>query len=76
MKKLEQNKVFWLGGGRVLPGDRNNPDAYKVRRGKVGGYRDYFDDDQIAAIDHLLDSGLHASYGYGRVVELRKAVNA
>jgi hypothetical protein len=40
MKKMEQKKTFWLSGGRMRPKDRNDPNTYKVRRAKVGGYRD------------------------------------
>ena len=46
MKNLETKKTFWLSGRRLVPGDQKNPDSYKVRRAKVGGYRDYFDDEQ------------------------------
>lgn len=65
MKKMEQKKVFWLSGGRMKPADRGNPDSYKVRRGKVGGYRDYFEDEQIEAIDRLVDETLSPYFGYG-----------
>ena len=44
-------RVFWLSGLRLRPGDRANPQSYKVRRAKVGGWRDYFDDEEVAAID-------------------------
>jgi len=49
----------------MMPGDRGNPDSYKVRRGKVGGYRDYFDDAEIARIDALVTETLDPVYGYG-----------
>ena len=65
MRKLESRRVFWLSGGRMIAGDRDNPDSYKVRRAKVGGYRDYFDDDQVARIDELVRSKLSPFYGYG-----------
>jgi hypothetical protein len=44
--------------------DRSNPDSYKVRRAKVGGYRDYFEDDQLARIDALVQSSLSPVFGY------------
>ena len=65
MKKLEAKKTFKSSGARVVPGDRNNPDSYKVRRAKVGGYRDYFDDGQVTQIDRLVDTTLSPSFGYG-----------
>ena len=33
---------------RLRPTDSADPDAFKVRRGKVGGYRDYFSAEQLA----------------------------
>jgi hypothetical protein len=54
MKKLEQNQTFADGSRRLMIKDPNNPDAFKVRRGKVGGYRDYFDDQQMKDIDCLI----------------------
>lgn len=63
MKKMEEKRVFWLSGARVKPGDKNNPDSFKVRRGKVGGYRDYFDDQQIEVIEQLMGK-LDPVFGY------------
>jgi hypothetical protein len=65
MKKLEQKQVFRLSGTRLTPGDQANPQSYKVRRAKVGGWRDYFDDEQVAAIDALLASRPSPPFGYG-----------
>jgi hypothetical protein len=65
MRKLEERRVFWLAGGRMTPRDRSNPDSYKVRRAKVGGYRDYFDDEQVARIDQLVAEKLAPVFGYG-----------
>lgn len=65
MKKMEQKQVFWLSGGRMVPKDRDNPNTYKVRRAKVGGYRDYFDDSQVEQIDALVDNSLSPYFGYG-----------
>jgi hypothetical protein len=64
MKRMEQQRVFWLSGGRLVPKDRNNPDSYKVRRGKAGGYRDDFDATQLAQIDQLVEVTLAPIYGY------------
>ena len=65
MRSMEQRKVFWLSGGRMTPRDKSNPDSYKVRRAKVGGYRDYFDDEQVARIDAMVREKLAPSFGYG-----------
>ena len=66
MRQREQESGSGLGGGRLRPRDVNNPDSYKVRRAKVGGYRDYFDDEQAARISELLESRLSPIYGYTR----------
>jgi hypothetical protein len=64
MKRLEQKRVFWLSGLRLRPGHRGNPQSYKVRRAKVGGWRDYLDDQQAGAIDGLLASRPKPPFGY------------
>ncbi len=64
MKKMEEKKTFWLSGGRMAPADRANPNSYKVRRAKVGGYRDYFDDRQVDQIDSFTREHLASFYGY------------
>lgn len=65
MRKLETKRVFWLAGGRMTARDKDNPDSYKVRRAKVGGYRDYFDDEEVARIDAIVRAKLSPVYGYG-----------
>ena len=62
LKALETQRAF--PGPRLAPSDPQNPDSYKVRRGKVGGYRDYFDDGQLAVIDQLTSTRLSPFYGY------------
>jgi len=64
MRKMEQKGSFWLSGGRMKPRDRANPDSYKVRRAKVGGYRDYFNDSQVTEIEAMLAARLSPLYGY------------
>ncbi len=64
MRKLEEKQVFWLAGSRLRPKDRSNPNSYKVRRAKVGGWRDYFDDAQVAAIDAYVAEHLDPMFGY------------
>ncbi|MDJ0943909.1 MAG: sulfotransferase domain-containing protein [Kiloniellales bacterium] len=64
MKTLEEKKLFRFSGNRLLPGDRGNPNSYKVRRAKVGGYRDYFDDAQVEALDRFVEENLAGIFGY------------
>ncbi len=65
MKKLEDKKVFWLSGARLRPGKAGQPDSYKVRRAKVGGYRDDFTAEQLAIIDGMLRDVHTPLFGYG-----------
>jgi hypothetical protein len=65
MKKMEGEEKFRLAGGRMMPRDKDNPDSFKVRRAKVGGYRDYFTDEEVAAIDARLAATLAPVFGYG-----------
>jgi hypothetical protein len=64
MKKMESAQQFRLAGGRMMPRDKDNPDSYKVRRAKVGGYRDYFTDEEVAAIDQRLAQTLDPLFNY------------
>jgi hypothetical protein len=64
MKKMEQEKFFKGSGARVKPGDSDNPQSFKVRKAKVGGYRDYFTDEQCAHLDALV-AKLDPMFGYG-----------
>jgi len=64
MKKMESKEQFRFAGGRMMPRDKDNPDSYKVRRAKVGGYRDYFTDEEVAAIDARLAAELDPLFRY------------
>lgn len=66
MRKLEEKNVFWLAGGRMKPGKKGDPNSYKVRRAKVGGYKDYFSEEEAAQIDELVAKTLSPAYGYDR----------
>lgn len=63
LKKLESEGFFRHGGmSRRRGGD---PDAFKLRRGKVQGYRDYFDAEQLAQMDEMVATRLSPALGYG-----------
>ncbi len=64
MRRMETKNVFWLSGRRMAPGDKREPDSFKVRRAKVGGYRDYFSDEQLAEMEALVESRLRPGFGY------------
>jgi hypothetical protein len=63
LRKLEKENYF-RHGSRLKAKDSSNPDSFKVRRAKVGGYRDYFDDEQVATIDELVNTRLSGVFGY------------
>ena len=48
LKDKERRNAF--NSYRLSPGNPGDSDSFKVRRGKVGGYRDYFEPGEIAVI--------------------------
>lgn len=64
MKKLEASGGLGADDRRITPVDRNDPNTYKVRRAKVGGYRDYFSEEEVAEIDGLVTTRLAPEFGY------------
>jgi alcohol sulfotransferase len=73
MKQKEAEQGFRTSGNRLKPGDPDNPDSFKVRRAKVGGYRDYFTNEQIEAIDAFVDDTLDPIFGYGTTASQAKS---
>jgi hypothetical protein len=70
LKDMERRNAF--NSRRLSPGDPGDSDSFKVRRGKVGGYRDYFKPDEIAALDGYLSARLSKGYGYSDPVVFSK----
>jgi hypothetical protein len=64
MRNMETKRTFWLSGSRMVARDKSNPNSYKVRKAKVGGYRDYFDDQQIQTLNQLVADRLDSIFGY------------
>lgn len=60
----EKERTNHFGSNRLVPGDVADPDSYKVRRAKVGGYRDYFDAAQLHAMHAYLQAHLTPAFGY------------
>ena len=58
---------------RLRPTNSADPDAFKVRRGQVGGYRDYFDADHLAVIDRLVEAQLSRRLGYHEGPQLSRS---
>jgi hypothetical protein len=50
--------------GRMRPAGTGDAGSRKVRRGKVGGYSDYFTPEQNSAIDSLVSDTLYPAFGY------------
>ena len=49
---------------QLRPGEAGNLASFKTRRGKVGGYRDYFTEAQQKVIDGMVDGTLAPLFGY------------
>lgn len=64
MRKIETSNNSFLDGRKLRRVDGNDQDAFKVRRGKVGGWRDSFDADQVRRIEQLIDDRLEPGLGY------------
>jgi hypothetical protein len=64
MRKLEERRAFWFSGGRMVAKDRKNPNSFKTRRGKVGGWRDYFSAEEAATIESMIRERLDPVFAY------------
>lgn len=65
MQRLERgNADDPRASGRLKPGDVNNPQSFKVRSGRVGGYREAYTPEHVASIDAQLRATLDPGFGY------------
>jgi len=62
LRKLETGGFFRQGGMTLRNPD--DPNTFKVRRGKVGGYRDYFTPEQAAELEEIVRTRLSPTLGY------------
>ena len=62
----EKERSGFFGSFRLRPGDPADPQSYKVRSGKVGGYRDGLTAEQAAVLDAVVAAELCRFYGYAR----------
>ena len=60
MRKLEETNA--LNNPRLLPPEDGDPEGFKIRRGKVGGYTDYLNPDDIDFINSFMNSELDDFY--------------
>ena len=75
MRAMETKGTFWKSGSRMVAKDASNPDSFKVRKAKVGGYRDYFDDAQVLEMQALVKKELSGFYDFP-LEELKAASSA
>jgi len=61
MRKMEASLEY--DRQLLQPGDVNDPESYKVRRGKIGGYVDYLDPSDVDYANQAM-SALDSRFGY------------
>ncbi len=66
LQRLETSGTFRQGGMKLV--NRNDPSTYKVRRGRVGGYREDFAPDQVEELEALVRERILPELGYCRDV--------
>ena len=62
MQKLE--KSGQLSDWRLSEKAEGDVDKLMVRRGKVIGYNDYFDEEQVASLEAIVADNLNGQFGY------------
>jgi hypothetical protein len=62
LQKLETSGTFSQGGMKLV--NANDPSTFKVRRGKVGGYREDFEPEQVAELEALVRDNISPELGY------------
>lgn len=60
MRNLEATNAF--NNPRLRPPEDGDPESFKVRRGKVGGFIDYLSVDDLKYVDHYLRDNLDGFY--------------
>lgn len=64
MRKMELKGGKEVGIGVMAGRDVNNPDSFKVRKGKVGGYRLELPAKLVTKMDEAIRTELNPAYGY------------
>jgi alcohol sulfotransferase len=62
LQELERKNFF--NNKRLSPKNPDDPDSFKVRRGKVGGYADYFDPEQVAVMKQFVQDRRDPVFDY------------
>ncbi len=64
-KLREKEQTGYFDNRSLTLRDATDPETLKVRRGKVGGYRDDLTPAQVAWVDEMIETHLATDYGYG-----------
>ena len=64
MRRMEREQVY--DGGALKLYDELDPESFKARRGKVGGYVDYLNQNDINFLNNLMIQ-LWPGYGYSGI---------
>ena len=64
-KLREKERSGYFDNRSLRLRDAADPDTLKVRRGKVGGYRDDLREEESAWVDEQIEMRLASAYGYG-----------
>jgi len=59
------SRIGGTGGTRMAPQNLDDPESYKIRKGKVGGYSEYLKLSEIEYINTRLERELAPVFGYG-----------
>lgn len=60
----EREKRGQYSSRRLKPGDAADPDSFKARRGKIGGFVDYLRPEDVAETTRMIERELDPWYGY------------
>jgi hypothetical protein len=61
MRNLEKTQQFDM---KLKPANPEDEESYKTRKGKVGGFVEYLNEQEIAYINRLINETLSDFYGY------------
>jgi hypothetical protein len=62
MQRMEREGRF--SSGILKPGDQNDKESFKTRKGQVGGYRHYLSEEEIIDLNRKLSEKLSHFFGY------------
>jgi hypothetical protein len=62
MRQMERSRQ--IQGALLQPGNPDDPDSYKTRKGKVRGFVDHLGPDEIAALNQKMQVSLSGYFGY------------